>query len=292
MTSDPVCIWPLGAILGEGPVWVARDRALWFTDIKRRKLHRFDPASEQKRSWDAPSQPGFVHPARGGGLVVGLQTGLHLFDPASATFEFLTAPEPDRPGNRLNDATVAPDGSLWFGSMDDGETVASGAFYRLEPDGHAVRMGGECAITNGPVLSPHGSILYHVDSLARAIDRYDVAPNGTISNRRRFATIAEADGYPDGPTVDCEGHVWIGLWGGWRARRYAPDGSISAEVRFPVANVTKLAFGGPDFATAFVTTASQGLDDAALAEQPLAGGLFAFTADVPGLPGHEVSIGI
>lgn len=290
--ADPVCIWPLEATLGEGPVWVAREQALWFTDIKQRRIHRFDPSSGEKRSWDAPEQPGFILPASGGRFVAGLKTGLHLFDPASGGFRLLVDPEPGHPENRLNDATVAPDGRLWFGTMDDGEQAPSGAVYRLETDGRTALAGGECCITNGPAIAADGRTLYHTDTLGRTIDAFDIEPDGSLSNRRRFATIDEADGYPDGSIVDSQGCLWTGLWGGWRARRYSPSGEILAEVRFPVANITKIAFGGPDLRTAFATTARKGLSDADLAAQPLAGGLFRFEVDIPGMLLPEISIGL
>ena len=290
--AEPVCVWPLEAMLGEGPVWAAREQALWFTDIKQRKIHRFDPDADLRTSWDAPAQPGFILPAVGDRFIAGLKSGLHLFDPAGPHFEFLVDPEPDRPGNRLNDAAVGPDGRLWFGTMDDSEEASSGAIYRLDSGARAVRVGGECCITNGPALSPDGRTLYHVDTLGRTIDASDIGADGSLSNRRRFATIDERDGYPDGPVIDSQGCLWTGLWGGWRARRYSPDGEIVAEVRFPVANVTKIALGGPDLRTAFATTARKGLSEAELAAQPLAGGLFAFEVDVPGLACPEVAIGV
>ena len=84
------------------------------------------------------------------------------------------------------------------------------------------------------------------------------------SNKRVFVEIEEGAGYPDGPTVDSEGCLWTGLFGGWGVRRYAPDGRLLQTVRFPVANVTKIAFGGDDLTTAYATTAAKGLDAAAL----------------------------
>ena len=54
-------------------------------------------------------------------------------------------------------------------------------------------------------------------------------------------------------------------------------------VKLPCARVTKIAFGGDDLCTAYVTTARVGLSDEELASQPLAGGLFAFDVDSPGL---------
>ena len=103
-----------------------------------------------------------------------------------------------------------------------------------------------------------------------------------------FARIEDGAGYPDGPAVDADGFVWTGLFGGWGVRRYSPAGEVAGFVRFPCANVPKIAFGGPDLKTAYATTAWKGLDAAARAAQPLAGGLFAFAVDTPGLPQHEV----
>ena len=61
-------------------------------------------------------------------------------------------------------------------------------------------------------------------------------------------------------------------------------------VRFPVANMTKIAFGGERLQTACATTARKALDAAALRDQPLAGHLFAFEPGVAGLPARAVAI--
>ena len=66
-------------------------------------------------------------------------------------------------------------------------------------------------------------------------------------------------------------------------------GRLVAEVRLPVANVTKIAIGGADGRTAYATTAAKGLSDADRAEQPLAGDLFAFDAGVAGQPAYAVA---
>jgi len=55
-------------------------------------------------------------------------------------------------------------------------------------------------------------------------------------------------------------------------------------VRFPVANITKIAFGGDDLRTVYATTARQLLSRENIARQPEIGDLFEFTADVPGVP--------
>lgn len=282
--GEPASVVAVGALLGEGPVWNPRESALWFVDIKGRRIHRYDPAADSLESWDAPAQPGWVLPAEDGGLVAGLQGGIHRFDPATGAFTAIAAVEADRPGNRLNDACTDGRGRIWFGSMDDAEEAETGRIYRFE-NGRVFDAGlPSVCITNGPAVSPDGRTLYHVDTLGRRIWACDLGDDGSLGASRLFATIGEDEGHPDGPTVDSEGHVWIGLFGGWSARRYAPDGSLVETVRFPVANVTKLAFGGPDLRTVYATTAAKGLSADERARQPLAGNLFRFRADVAGVP--------
>jgi len=282
--SVPRNVWPLAAELGEGPVWVERDRALWFVDIKKQQIHRYDPASGARRSWDAPEQVGFILPAERGGFVAGLQSGLYHFDDNSGAFDLLVKVDEDIPANRLNDGTVDPKGRIWFGTMDNQERDRSGAFYCFA-NGKLTRTAiGNIAITNGPAVSPDGRILYVVDTLRGTIDAVDIDDDGTLGERRSYVRIDPSEGHPDGPTIDAEGCVWISLYAGWEARRYSPTGELIERVRFPVANITKIAFGGDDLRTVYATTARQLLSREDIAKQPEIGDLFEFTADVPGVP--------
>ncbi|TDV16426.1 SMP-30/gluconolactonase/LRE family protein [Paraburkholderia caballeronis] len=280
-TIAPVCEWPVEATLGEGPVWHAAERAVYFVDIKSRRVHRLSVDTGERRTWDAPAQPGFVLPLDDGAFVCGLQGGLHRFTPADGTFSMVLPVEADRPGNRLNDGYVDAQGRLWFGSMDDAEEAPDGVLYRVDTNGALVAQDRDYVITNGPAASPDGRTLYHVDTLRRVIYAFDLAADGELSGRRVFAAIA-GTGYPDGLTVDADGFVWIALFGGARIERYAPDGTLVGHVAFPCPNVTKLAFGGDDLRTVYATTARKGLDADALARAPLAGALFSFRAPVAG----------
>lgn len=275
-------VLPVGAMLGEGPVWTGN--ALWFVDIKGRTVHRFDPKDGSSRTWSAPDQVGWVLPAEAGDMIAGVKTGLHRFDPVTGSFALLHDPEPDHPGNRLNDAATDRTGRLWFGSMDDGEAAMTGRLYRCD--------GGACrdtrlppvAITNGPAISADGRTLYHTDTLGKTIWRVAIADDGALGAPERHIVIGKDEGYPDGSVIDAEGCLWVAFYGGWGVRRYDPSGQMMRFVRFPVANVTKIAFGGAELTTAYATTARKGLDNAALAAQPLAGHLFAFDPGVAGLP--------
>ena len=281
MEATHVC--PVGAELGEGPVWVEREAALWFVDIKGRRAHRWHPGSGEHRFWAAPQPLGFLAPLRTGGFVAGLKTGLYRFDPQACEFVHLGHVEPHLPENRLNDACVSPEGELWFGSMHDPQSEPSGALYRLDAHGRCVKLDQGYVITNGPAFSPDGRVFYHTDTANRTVYAFDRPQPGRLTGKRVFVRIEEGAGWPDGTAVDEEGCLWIALWGGSGVRRYSPEGRLLATVRLPCAQVTKIAFGGPHRRTAYVTTAWKGLTGAERAAQPLAGDLFSFEAPAVGL---------
>lgn len=288
ITADRVCA--VGAELGEGPVWVARESSLWFVDIKGSRLHRWRPQTGEHRSWSTPEVPGFVVPLKHGGFVAGLKSGLHHFDPQTSRFVSLMLVEPNQPDNRLNDGCVGPEGALWFGSMHDLESEPSGVLYRLDPAGGCVALDSGYVITNGPAFSPDGRTFYHTDTAQRVIYAFDRPEPHLLSDKREFVRIEPEAGFPDGMAVDADGCVWVALWGGWCLRRYTPTGEVIATVSLPCANVTKVAFGGADLRTAFVTTAWSGLTSAERVQQPSAGDVFSFVAPAPGLPPREANV--
>jgi len=278
MRGNAECIWPLAMTLGEGPAWDARSRCLWFVDIKQGMLHRYDPHRDDRTSFDIGGSPGFVLPALPDGLVIGNGgTLLHRLEGQTHVLARLSIDA----NSRCNDATVDPSGRVWFGTMDDRALGSSGRVHVYD-QGEVTIAGGASIVPNGPAITADGRWLYHVDSLDRTIWRFDIAGRKRLEDGAPVIRIVEDDGVPDGVILDAEDHLWVGMWGGWCARRYAPDGRLVDEVEFPCANVTKIALGGPDMRTAFATTARFGESAEALAEQPLAGGLFQFRVDVPG----------
>jgi sugar lactone lactonase YvrE len=290
MSHAPHVAAQVGAMLGEGPAWDAARQCLWFVDIKGHKLHRFDPGTGELAQWTAPEEPCWVVPLADGALMVGAKAGVHRFETEAGTFALLHRVESALPGNRLNDAAVHPDGSVWFGTMDNGEEAPTGGYYRLAGDTCLALGTGAMVITNGPAFSPSGDTAYFVDTLERTILAASVGSDGLPGEARLFARLPQEMGYPDGPVVDSAGTVWVGLFGGWGVARFAPDGRLLGRVDFPVANVTKIAFAGTDLRTVYATTARKGLSGAELKQQPHAGDLFTFEVDVPGLsPGLPTS---
>lgn len=277
MAIEPRLAWRLDCALGEGPAWFADEAALRFVDIKRGHVHRFDPDTGTGTTVEVGGSPSFIVPTDRGHRLVGSRHGLFPFDGRQLGPALHTLPQP--PHNRTNDATVDATGRLWFGTMDDGETRSTGTVWCLER-GRLHPTGVAAIVTNGPAASGDGW-LYHCDSAARRIWRARI-DGPALGQGELFVELTHGEGHPDGIVVDSEDCLWVALWDGWGVRRYATDGTLLLEVKLPCARVTKIAFGGPDLRTAFVTTARVGLDDAALAAQPLAGSLFAFDSPVAG----------
>jgi L-arabinonolactonase len=271
--------------LGEGPVWDAAAGRLYWLDIKGGRLAWIRPSDGAFGEVAVAGQVSAVAPRAGGpGLLAVRQGGVGILDPDTGAFEQRFDPEPGRPANRANDGAVDPAGRFWFGTMDDSETAATGAVYRLDADWICTRVLDGLGIPNTLVCSPAGDVLYVADSAAGVIDQLDIDPaTGAPGARRPFVSLAGQGCAPDGSAVDQNGFLWNAQWGGARVVRYAPDGTIDRIVAVPVDQPTSCAFGGENLSTLYITTARAGLSDEALARQPLAGSLLSIDPGVRGL---------
>jgi sugar lactone lactonase YvrE len=282
MSEEIASVADVRAVLGEGPIWVAAEQALYWTDIEGRRVYRRTFGGELTH-WETPFRIGSLAPRAGGGFVSGTDRGLAFIDPAAGRYETIADPEPELPDNRFNDGKTDRTGRFWAGTMDGTEKAATGSLYRLDPDLALARIDQGYRVTNGPAFSPDGRILYHNDSGRRCVYAFDLDAAGEVSERRVFARFGDGDGYPDGMTVDAEGCLWIAFWDGWCLRRLAPDGALLHTLRVPVQRPTSCAFGGPGLDHLFITSARRDLDETALAAQPQAGGLFVTRPGVKGL---------
>ncbi len=282
MPSEVQCVADVHAVLGEGPVWVEREAALYWLDIKGRKIFRLAQDGEVSQ-WETPVRVGSLAPRASGGFIGGTDEGLAAIDPASGRFEILHHPEAHLPDNRFNDGKVDRRGRFWAGSMDDTEQDAAGTLYVIDVDLRVAAVDREYKVTNGPAFSPAGDIMYHNDSARQVTYAFDLDAEGNAANRRVFLQFGPGEGYPDGMTVDSDGCLWIAFWDGWAVRRYGPAGDWLETIRMPVSRPTSCAFGGVDRDRLYITSASIGLDTEALAMQPNAGGLFMARPGMRGL---------
>jgi sugar lactone lactonase YvrE len=278
--------------LGEGVLWDAERGVVWFVDIKRHRLWHYDPATGSNSIAEAPEQIGWALPAEGNLLLCGLKDGLYTFDPATQDFTKLMAVPGEPEGNRLNDACTDPWGRVWFGSMDDSEQAKSGRFYVF--DRGEIRPAGPSGITitNGPAVTGSGDRIYFHDTGGQKMMVADLTRDG-VGEARPFVDTAALfpQAYPDGPIVDAEDHVWVGFYMGAKVARFSPDGKLVATVTMPARDITKMALGGPDLKTAYVTTATKNMDEAAIKDFPAAGHLLSFESPVAGVAPTRAKLG-
>lgn len=261
--------------LGEGATWCDATHALYWVDIEGAQLWRCRADGSDLAQWAMPERLAcFALTNEPDVLLVGLATHLAFFDLRSGAFTQIVDVEPGLP-TRLNDGRCDPFGAFVFGMKDEGGEPprAVGGFYRLNPDLTLDRLAlPAAAIANSIAFSPDGTRMTFCDSMAREIFVCDYRAGGDVANVRPFARLTDADGDPDGSTMDRDGGLWNAQWGGRRVVRYGPDGVETARVEVPSAQPSCVALDGEG--RLYVTSARVGLSDDVLASDAHAGGVF------------------
>lgn len=275
--TGPTLVLDAKAELGEGPRWHAAERLLYWVDIARCELHRFDPetGADERRSFEQPV--GCFAFRKAGGFLLAMKDGFATLDTwDSEPVPFGEQVLAERAEYRFNDGRTDPSGRFWAGSVDTTKQTGAAALYRLDPDGEVTWIEGEMLTCNGAAFDLDGTRFTHANTPSHALRIYDVVDR-KLTNRHTFHQWPIGEGRPDGGSFDEEGCYWTALYDGGRVARLSPVGEVIEEVRLPVSRPTMIAFGGDDRRTAYVTTARK--DD-----EPRSGGLFSFRVAVSGVP--------
>jgi sugar lactone lactonase YvrE len=284
--NEPQHFVPSQNKLGETPIWAPEENALYWVDWANGPTCRFELATGKFTTFPVNLPVTALARRVGGGWIAITLNGVYAWDPEANTYDLLYGPpEPDKPEMCYNDAAVDRQGRLLVGTVNMNDPFTpDGSLYRLDPDCSLHKLDTGYATANGIGLSPDGKTVYVAAQRQNQIVALDYDPlKGTTSNRRIFARVPEDEGMPDGLIVDSEGFVWSGHWAGWRLTRYAPDGKIERQVRFPVQHVISFAFGGAELDELFVTTAWWGFSAEEREQNPWAGDLFRVKVGIKGL---------
>ncbi len=285
--SDLDLVLDARALLGEGAIWNDALQRLHWIDIDGQRVFTYDPVTGKNRACDVGQKVGTVVPRARGGLMLALQEGFASLDLATGRVALRPRPpEHDSAATRFNDGKCDPAGRFWAGTMALRKGPRPlGKLYRLDADGLMHVMLHDVGTSNGIAWSLDRRTLYYIDTPLLRVDAFDYDDaTGAIANRRTIITVPPGIGRPDGSTLDAEGMLWVAMWEGWRVTRWNPrTGRLLQTIRLPVGRVTSCAFGGPDLDTLYLTSARNGLFDAQLALQPLAGGLFKVKPGVGGV---------
>jgi xylono-1,5-lactonase len=250
--------------LGEGLLWSDRENAVFWVDILGQRLNRLVLAGDTVTSWAVPEMIGWViERETRPGFIAGLRSGFVALSLDPFAITPFAVPDPHPTHNRLNDAKADARGRIFAGSMATALDQPSGGFYRLDPDGRVTLLDSGYGIANGPAISPCGGFLLHTDSLAGRIYRFDILGDGELGPRRLFRQFGAGEGKPDGMTFDSAGGLWVAEWGAGRVSRFAPDGRRDRHIEVPASQASNCAFAGAGLDRMFITSAADGVDEAA-----------------------------
>jgi len=271
--------------LGENPLWNERTGRLYWTDIDAGKLHRYDAATgEHEVIYEGEKVGGFTLQEDDGLLLFRVHDIAHLT--AGGKVKVLRKVE-EAGMRRFNDVVATPQGEVLAGTI--GETETSGGLYRFGRDGGLQKLFHGTGIANGMGFSPDLAHFYWTASTQRHLYRFDYdAETGRLGERTLIYEASEAEGTPDGLTVDIEGNLYSARYGGAALVKHAPDGRVLGRLELTVPNVTSACFGGASFDELFITTAGGGAEGAS----PEAGAVFRHKLGVKGRREFRSRVGI
>jgi sugar lactone lactonase YvrE len=279
-------VHPRQSELGEGSLWDVVTQRLYWVDIVQGRVMIYDPVRDENTEYDVGQSVGTVVLTEGERLLLGVREGIASFDLRTRVLDVIHRPEPDLPGNRLNDGKCDPAGRFVVGSIVERGSPGTAALYALDPELRLRRLLSGVTISNGLVWSADGRYMYYIDTPTGLVQRYDYdLATGTLAHPRTVTKFQEHEGAPDGMSIDADGALWVATWGGSGVWRVHPEsGERHLAVSVPARNVTSCAFGGRDLNELYITTARAGLDAEALDREPDSGSLFRVAVDARGVP--------
>ena len=238
----------------EGPRW--HDGRLVFSDQHDAKVRSLTPAGELATVVDVPNRPsGLGWDPQGRMLIVSMDDrrllrldGDTLTEVADLS-SFATW--------HCNDMVVDGVGRAYVGNfgfdLDSGMEPVATVLLRVDPDGSVHVVADNLQFPNGTVITPDGSMLIIGESWSGCLTAFDVAAEGSLSNRREWAKLRGA--VPDGICLDAEGAIWSACPLSGRVLRVREGGEVTDVMTVDRRGAYACMLGGPRRTTLFVCTA-------------------------------------
>ncbi|WP_114009316.1 SMP-30/gluconolactonase/LRE family protein [Cohaesibacter intestini] len=274
--------------LGEGPLWhPERGQLFWFDILAGRLLTR---TGDGPAAWDFDQMVSACGWVDHDHLLVASETRLFLFNLVSGAEERVCDLEGDNALTRSNDGRADPYGGFWIGTMGKKGEDHAGAIYRFYR-GELRRLYDRISISNAICFAPDGRHAYFTDTRTQRLMRVALDGEGwPAAEADCFIDFRADDLDPDGAVVDAVGNLWVAQWGASRVAVYGPDGDFLFAEAFGAPHLTCPAFGGREGQTLYVTSARCELDEAGIAQHPLAGSVFQRDVTLKGQREHKVQL--
>jgi sugar lactone lactonase YvrE len=278
--------------LGEGPAYDAASDTAWWFDILEKRLHEVRLADGAVRLHTLPfmaSALAFVDDTR---QLVAADDGLYVRTLRDGRLTMVAPLEIDNPATRSNDGRTHPSGTLWIGTMGRKAEPGAGAIYTFRA-GELTRLFAGITIPNAICFSPEGATGYFADTRSAVLNRVPLDPaTGLPTGAPQALRAHGGPGGLDGAVVDAEGRIWCAIWGGACLHAFSPEGELVRRVAVPARQPSCPVFVGADFTRVLVTSAYEGMDEAARAADAHHGRTFLLDAGATGRPEPRVQLGV
>ncbi|MGE4652959.1 MAG: SMP-30/gluconolactonase/LRE family protein [Myxococcota bacterium] len=240
----------------EGPRW--RDGWLWFSDMHAPAVKRVSPEGVLEELFPVPGRPSGLGWLPDGRLLVVSMTDRRVLR-READGQLVEHADLSKIATYdCNDMLVDDQGRAYvgnFGSEPDFPRPPSPATLALVgTDGSVRKAAADLIFPNGCVLTPDGRTLIVGETFGARLSAFDVAPDGSLSNRRVWAERAGM--LPDGCCLDSEGGIWVASpMSGGDVLRVVEGGEVTHRIRAR-SEPFACMLGGEDRRTLFVCTAA------------------------------------
>lgn len=252
MTAD---IAVRGIYFGEGPRW--HDGRLWYSDFFGRCVRAVTPDGRDEMMLAIDGQPSGLGWLPDGQLVIVSMLDHRVLRRAEDGSTVVHADVSAFARHWSNDMLVDQAGRAYVGNFGfdfETEPPVPTSLTRVDPDGSIAEAASGLLFPNGMALSPDGATMIVAETFGARLTAFDVAPDGTLSNRRIWADLGETGIYPDGICLDTVGAVWAAAATQPLCVRVRAGGEILEEARFSQ-NCFACALGGRDRRTLYAMTA-------------------------------------
>jgi len=287
-------------VLAETPIWDPRINRLYWTDLFKGTVHRYDPATGLDESVETGSVIGSAIPCDViDKLLVAVDDGMMILDFETAKMEIVAAPQENTGEFRYNDTRCDAAGRIFTSSVSKNYTETlfdpnsmTGKFYMIEPDGEVKILVDAIVQYNTIFLDNSNENLFVVDTYNKKLLRFNYSlENGAYGEPETVIVFEEM---PDGVSVDIKDNIYVCHWSEkkhitvWSLKSY----DFIQSIPFPVKNICCGGFAGNDMRDFFVTTSTFSLADDDPDMSAGAGGVFLSRSEIPGKPENFYTINL
>lgn len=253
----------------EGPRW--HKNRLYVSDMYLRQVMRLTSTGQLQKVCDVPGRPSGLAWDNAGALLISSMEDRCVLRYQEGALEVFVDLSSVVPGD-INDMVADGRGGVYVGNFgfdaERGETLRPTSLIHVSAAGTVQPVAEDLVFPNGMAVTPDRKTLLVAETFAFRISAYNIAPNGSLSERRTWASFSKAPvdldmtaaltgGHiaPDGICLDAENAIWIGDAAGEGAVRVAEGGQILERVETPGASVFAVALGGNDGRTLYMCSA-------------------------------------